>query len=96
MADQPLSILLPTPEAESKGTQMAPRLSSLRGKTIGFINNQWWSLNITLDVFESLLYEKHEIKEIVTKLTRPGVPITPEELEDLASNADAVITGLGN
>ena len=91
-----LSMLLPTPESASKGQPLAPRVSSLRGKTIGFINNEWWSLGLTLDVFEEMLYEKHEIAGIVTKMTKPGVPLNKEEFEDLVSKADAVITGLGN
>ncbi len=96
MPDEPLSLLLPTPETSVNDTRPAARLTSIRGKRIGFINNQWWSFNSTLNQFEELLYEKHEIADTVTKLTEIGIPLTPEALEDLAGNADAVITGLGN
>ena len=56
--EQPLSLLLPTPETPAGGTPPAPRLTSLRGKTIGVINNQWWSFNVSLEQFEELLYER--------------------------------------
>lgn len=94
--DQPLSLLLPTPETPVSGTPPAPRLTSLRGKTIGVINNQWWSFNVSLEQFEELLYERYEIEGVVTKLTEIGVPLTPEAMEDLTAKADAVINGLGN
>ncbi len=91
-----MTILLPTPEAQVKGTPLAPRLSSLRGKRVGFINNQWYSMNLTFEVFEEMLYEKHDISGVVKKLTQPGVPLTKDEFQDLAGKVDAVITGLGN
>ena len=94
--EQPLSLLLPTPETRTGGAAPAPRLTSLRGKTIGVINNQWWSFNVSLEQFEELLYERYEIGGVVTKLTEPGIPLTPEAMEDLTAKADAVINGLGN
>ena len=94
--EQSLSLLLPTPETRPGGAAPAPRLTSLRGKTIGVINNQWWSFNVSLEQFEELLYERYEIGGVVTKLTETGIPLTPEAMEDLTAKADAVINGLGN
>ncbi len=93
-----LTMLLPTPEAQVKGTPPAPRLTTLRGKTIGFIDNKWWSWGVTLEVFETLLHEKHEIKGTMTRTKKAsaGVPLTPQDFEDLASSVDAVVCGLGN
>ena len=96
MPDKPMSLLLPTPETSVSDTPPAPRLTSLRGKTVGVINNQWWSHNVTLEQFEELLYEKYEIAGIETRLTEIGIPLSPDALEDLAAKADAVIIGLGN
>lgn len=89
-------MLLPVPDVPVEGMDSAPRLSSLRGKTIGFIDNGWRSLGFSLDVFEELLYERHEVRQIVRKKTPAGVPLKKEEFEDLAAQADAVVTGLGN
>ncbi len=89
-------MLLPVPETPIQGLPLAPRLSSLRGKTVGFIDNGWRSLGLTLDLFEELLYERHEVAGIIKKKTAAGVPLTKEEFADMASKADAVICGLGN
>ena len=91
-----LEMLLPVPETPAEGLALAPRLTTLRGKTIGFIDNGWRSLGLSLDVLEELLYERYEIEGIVRKKTAAGVPLKKEEFEDLAAQADAVVTGLGN
>ena len=91
-----LEVLLPVADAPPDSLPLAPRISSLRGKTVGFINNGWWSLGVTFQVFEDLLFERQDIAGIVTKFRRHEEPLSKPEFEDLVSKADAVICGLGN
>ncbi|MBI4307665.1 MAG: hypothetical protein HY684_02545, partial [Chloroflexi bacterium] len=49
MAVRTVEILLPTAEAGAALRKPSPRIPSLKGKTIGLIDNGWRCLAITYD-----------------------------------------------
>lgn len=92
-----IEVLLPIAEGEERErVRLAPRLESVAGKTIGFINNDWISLDITYDEFRRLLQGRWEARGVIEKRKPKSSPLSPADLDDLARRADAVITGLGN
>ncbi|MCS7206692.1 MAG: hypothetical protein NZ951_01985 [Dehalococcoidia bacterium] len=92
-----IEVLLPIAETEDgHKLRLAPRLETLAGKTIGFINNDWISLDITYDEFKRLLQSQWEVRGFVEKRKAKSSPLPPHDIDDLARRADAVITGLGN
>jgi hypothetical protein len=95
-----IAILLPHGEIESGRNRRAPRLASLAGKRIGFIDNGLWdSMRILADEMAKTLSADHGVSATssVLSATTHGHPETyREELQKRAGVADAVVSGLGN
>jgi hypothetical protein len=93
----PFIVLSPQPEFFPQGGILAPRLGTLRGKTIAFLdNNKLQPRNRYFDLLETLLKEREGVKEIIRAkkpfFTRPA---RDEVLKPLMTQADAVVTGVG-
>lgn len=82
------------PAAQPK--QLAPRLDTLRGKTIGIINNTWNCMNVASDELRRLLLSEYGVADVIEKRTAATQKLPDPEIEDLAHRADAVICGIGN
>lgn len=92
-----IELLLPgVPTVDKKGA-LSPRLQSLGGKTVYLINNDWLSLDVTYEVIKPILLGQYEVAHIVEK-RKPGRSglLSREDTREVLSNADAVISGLGN
>ena len=90
-------VLSPQPEFFPQGGVLAPRLDTLRGKTIAFLdNNKLQPHNRYFDLLGHLLQEREGVKAIVHAkkpfFTRPA---REEVLKPLMIQADAVVTGVG-
>ena len=87
----------PVAEIRAPEATIAPGIASLEQKTIGFIDNGWWSLGIALDEFYKLLTQEHHVARVLWR-SKPDASrgAGPEVMEELASQADAAIVGLGN
>ncbi|MBI4234280.1 MAG: hypothetical protein HY686_07565 [Chloroflexi bacterium] len=97
MTIREVELLMPYAEATpGEGARLASRRATLSGATVGFINNDWLSLDITYDEFRRLLLSKFEVAEVVEKRKAKSKALPQEDLEDLVNRAGAVITGLGN
>jgi len=96
MAVRTVEILLPTAEVGAGVRRPSPRVPSLRGKTVGLIDNGWRCLAITYDEYTRLLKEQEGVARIIHKKKPASSPLAKEAFEELATQADAVITGLGN
>jgi hypothetical protein len=92
-------VLSPEGKAQSSASRVAavPRLSDLRGKVVGLLDNSKPNADKLEERFEQLLRERLGIAGVVKrrKLTaQQGAP--KAYLDELASQADFIISGLGD
>ncbi|MCL0102222.1 hypothetical protein M1O29_03975 [Dehalococcoidia bacterium] len=91
-----MELLSPTAEAPKALSKLAPRVEALSGKTIGFIDNGWWSMGLIFDMLEIELKERYGIAQVVRQDKPKSSPVPKQQLETLAEKCDAIITALGN
>jgi hypothetical protein len=96
-ANGPFVVLSPQPELFPRGGVLAPRLDTLRGKTIAFLdNNKLQPRNRYFDLLGELLTQREGVHEVIYAhkpfFTRPA---REEVLKPLMARADAVVTGVG-
>lgn len=96
-----VTILLPHGEPDGVRTKLAPRLASLEGKRIGFLDNVLWrSMHTLVDELSKVLSSEYGVAATVTIYQDPSKGSLPkrylEQLNDLSKRVDAVVAGLGN
>ncbi len=92
-----VKVVLPLGEVEGQKQALAPRLDTMQNKTIGFLDDQLWhSMDIAFEVLESELKEQYGVAGVVRQKKPVGYGLKHDELDALAEQVDAVITGLGN
>ena len=92
-------VLSPEGKAQTSAAKVTalPQFSDLRGKVIGLLDNSKPNADKLAERFAELLIEKHGVAKVITrrKLTaQQGAP--KQYLDELASQADFVISGLGD
>jgi hypothetical protein len=92
-------VLSPEGKAQTSSARVAslPRFADLRGKVIGFLDNSKPNADKLAERFAELLKEKYGVAGLISrrKLTaQQGAP--KEYLDELAAQADFVLTGLGD
>ena len=92
-------VLSPEGKAQTSSARVAslPRFADLRGKVIGFLDNSKPNADKLAERFAELLKEKYGVAGLISrrKLTaQQGAP--KEYLDELAAQADFVMTGLGD
>ena len=92
-------VLSPEGKAQISAAKVAsvPQFSELRGKVVGFLDNSKPNADKLAERFGELLKEKYGVAKMITrrKLTaQQGAP--KKYLDELASQADFVISGLGD
>jgi hypothetical protein len=87
----------PTAELERKEKSFAPRLDTLAGKTIGFLDINKAKGSFFLDRLEEILREQYGVKEVLRrkKLSAGRVAAEPLKME-LREKCDAVIEALSD
>lgn len=95
--DRPFIVLSPQPELFPTGGELAPRLETLRGKTIAFLdNNKLQPRNRYFHLLGELLTSREGVSEVIQAqkpfFTRPA---REDVLKPLMARADALITGVG-
>ena len=96
-AEKGFIVLDPMPDRFPDGGDLSPRLETLRGKTIAFLdNNKLQPMNQYFYRLGELLKDREGVKEVVhfqkPYFTRPA---RPDVLNPVAEHADAAVTGLG-
>lgn len=96
-AEKGFIVLDPMPDRFPGGGDLSPRLETLRGKTIAFLdNNKLQPMNQYFYRLGELLKDREGVKEVVhfqkPYFTRPA---RPDVLNPVAEHADAAVTGLG-
>jgi hypothetical protein len=98
----PNTVKLYDPTAPRRETQDAPgtaksALTSLAGKTVGFIDNAKPNFNVLVDDLGELLTSKYGVARVL-KRRKPSasIPARPEIVSELSDACDLVITGSGD
>jgi hypothetical protein len=92
-------VLSPEGKAQSSAAKVAglPQFADLHGKVIGLLDNSKPNADKLGDRFEQLLREKYGVAGVVKrrKLTaQQGAP--KQYLDELAAQADFILSGLGD
>ncbi len=89
-------VLDPTPEKAPPVGQVAPRLSSLEGKTIGFISNGKEGTKGFFAHLDRMLREEHGVARVVSRTkSNYSAPADPHIVAEI-KGWDAVISGIGD
>ena len=92
-------VLSPEGKAQSSAAKVAglPQFTDLRGKVVGLLDNSKPNADKLAERFAELLIEKYGVANVITrrKLTaQQGAP--KQYLDELAAQADIVLSGLGD
>ena len=92
-------VLSPEGKAQTSAAKVAslPQFSDLRGKVVGFLDNSKPNADKLGERFEQLLREKYGIAGIIKRRKLTAQEGAPKQfLDDLAAQADFVLSGLGD
>ena len=92
-------VLSPEGKAQTSAAKVAglPQFTDLRGKVLGLLDNSKPNADKLAERFAELLKEKYGVASVITrrKLTaQQGAP--KQYLDELAAQADFVLSGLGD
>jgi hypothetical protein len=92
-----LVLISPVNEATLAESALAPRLSSLRGKQVGLLDNSKSKADNMLDTVAAILNTRYGFTNIV-RHRKPSAskPAAPEAIKELATTCDVVIVGVGD
>ena len=89
-------VLDPTPEKAPPRGQAAPRLDTLRGKTVGFISNGKEGTKGFFGHLDRVLREEYGVKNVVFRTkSNYSAPADPHIVAEIRQ-WDAVISGIGD
>ena len=92
-------VLSPEGKAQSSAARVRPlpRFSELRGKTVGLLDNSKPNADKLGECFAGLLKERFGVAKVVTRRKISAQAGAPKEyLDELAAEADFVLSGLGD
>ena len=105
MTELTMLIRSPLAKSNSQKRELSPRPDDLRGRTVGLVNtdSHWENFAIVLERFETLLKERCGVEKVISYTKQsvvPGAqsnhPMIREMLEQIKSEVDVAILGLGN
>ncbi|MDE3075223.1 MAG: hypothetical protein KGJ86_07315 [Chloroflexota bacterium] len=87
-----ITLLDPTAEPKPVPRPLAQRLSTLDGKTIGFLNNSKPNVEQLFDTIAEQLQQRFRLAAVIRKI-KPAAPIPAEReiLDELARTCDAAV-----
>ena len=91
-SDQTTTVLNPAAEGAVASERLAPRLSGLKGVTVGLIDNHKGNADIYLEELVELLKEQFGVAQVINyRKDSQSIPAPAEVLDDLASRCQAII-----
>ncbi|MSP01053.1 MAG: hypothetical protein EXR07_08400 [Acetobacteraceae bacterium] len=91
-----LQVLDPTNEAIPPFGELAPRLNSLAGKTVGLISNGKEGTKGFFAHLDRMLRDDHGVANVITRVkSNYSAPADPHIVAEIAG-WDAVVSGLGD
>jgi len=96
-----ITILLPGGDVPTAEHRLAERPSSLRGRRVGFLDNELWrSMQILTDELSKLLRAEQGVAAVDVLRSGPAHGSDPsayrQRLSRWSQDVDAVVSGLGN
>jgi hypothetical protein len=93
-----LITLDPTGVGRVEGQRIAPRLSGLHGKRVGLLTNVKTNARELLVDIGALLTQRYDVQIVGPVLTQgqSGMLAKPEQLAQLATEVDFVVTAIGD
>ncbi|MDO8672553.1 MAG: hypothetical protein Q7O66_14150 [Dehalococcoidia bacterium] len=95
MSESEVIILDPVALPKSASTRLASRPTDLKGITVGYLDNGWWSFGLLIDVVQKRLAERYGVSGAIYLKKNKSSPAT-KQIEELAEKCQVVINGLGN
>ena len=92
-------VLSPEGKARTGAARVAslPQFSDLRGKVIGLLDNSKPNADLLGEHFAALLKERYGVASVVKRRKITAQQSAPKEyLDELASQADFILSGLGD
>jgi hypothetical protein len=92
------SILDPTGASDTTAdTSLAPRLTTLRGRTLGLLDNTKPNGAALLSELGSVLQQRYGVKEVLM-YSKPyfGTPVEPTQTQRIFEECDFAITAIGD
>jgi hypothetical protein len=92
-------ILSPEGKAQTSAARVAamPQFSDLRGKVVGLLDNSKPNADRLAERFATLLQERYGIANVIRRRKITAQQGAPKEyLDELASQADFILSGLGD
>ena len=91
-----IRVLDPTNEMKAAGIEPAPRLSSLKGKTVGFISNGKEGTKAYFAHVDRMLREELGVGDVVWRTKSNYSAPADRHIVDEISRWHAVVTGVGD
>jgi hypothetical protein len=91
-----IRVLDPTPGETAQLGQLAPRLGTLEGKTVGFISNGKVGTKGFFAHLERILREEHGVAKVVSRTKSNYSAPADKHIADEIRQWDAVISGIGD
>ena len=91
-----IRVLDPTNEMKAAGTQPAPRPSSLKGKTVGFISNGKEGTKSYFAHVDRMLRAELSVAEVVWRTKSNYSAPADRHIVDEIARWQAVVTGVGD
>ena len=86
------TVLNPAAEGTIASQKLAPRLTSLKGATVGLIDNRKRNSDVYLEELADLLKARFGVAKVINyKKDSQSIPTPAEVLDDLASQCQAII-----
>jgi len=92
-----VDILMPYAEQSTgRAGLAAARLSTVRGSTIGIVNNSWRCMNVIADELTTVLRADYGVAHVVERRISAAQTLPADMLAAMAADCDAVVVGIGN
>jgi hypothetical protein len=92
-----LVLISPVNEATVAESALAPRLSSLRGKRVGLLDNSKSKADRILEMVAAILNTRYGFTNVVHhRKPSASKPASPKAIKELATTCDLVIVGVGD
>jgi hypothetical protein len=90
-----VEIFSPVAEVERVEISSAPRLETLEGQQVGFLDNAKPNVDVFLSRVEELLQEQFALSQVIRQRKRHGGR-PAEDVDELARRCHVVVNGVGD